>query len=132
MFLFIAEYYEINGMAIPYRQIGFDTLQDFLRTHPDKFRISQIGGDFAISAVLENGGMADLARLVQGQKSSKKKKSKAASRPVYSTYKKPSVYSAYTFKSSQMTQSPSMQFNSKLNNHNSWWWQNIPFLVEII
>lgn len=90
---FVDEYHEINGTGVPFKQIGFNSLQEFLRNHPDKFRVSQMGADFGISAVLEKGGMADLARLVQGQKSSKKKKSKATHKlPVY---KKPSVYSNF-------------------------------------
>lgn len=114
-FHFVDEYHEINGTRVPFKEIGFNSLQEFLRNHPDKFRVSQMGADFGISAVLEQGGMADLARLVQGQKSSKKKKkSKATYKPP--VYKKPSVYSNYTFKNSHMSQSPSMQFNSKITN----------------
>ena len=104
------DYYEMSGTRIPYKAIGFNTLQDFLWSHPDKFRVQQAGGDYTIAAVLDKQ-LVDLAKLVQGQKKTKKKKKAPQIKPMY---KKPSPYNNYIFRSQKpMTHSPSYQFNSK-------------------
>jgi hypothetical protein len=115
------EYCDTTGTRVPFKQFGFDSLPAFLRTHPDKFQLRQNGPDFFISAVLDKELM-DLARLVQGQKSSGKSKKKKA--PVY---KKPNLYSNFTFSqrtvsgnsmrkeiSAEFNKNPAKVFNSKL------------------
>lgn len=87
------EYYESNGSRIPFRQLGFDSLPAFLSTQPDKFRVQNHGSEYTICPVLDRE-LVDLAKLVQGQKSNKKKKKKTTSKI---TYKKPSLYSNFTF-----------------------------------
>ncbi len=84
------EYCDTTGTTVPFKKFGFDSLPAFLRTQPDKFRLLQDGDSFSVSAVLDKE-LLDLARLVQGQKSSGKKKKKI---PVY---KKPNLYSNFTF-----------------------------------
>lgn len=70
----------MSGKQIPYKQLGFDSIPAFLHSHPDKFVLQRHGSDFQISAVIDKK-LNDLARLVQGQKSSKKKKSKPQKKP---------------------------------------------------
>lgn len=112
------DYYESNGSRIPFRELGFSSLPVFLCTLPDKFRLNQNGADYTIAAVLDQN-LTDLARLVQGQKNTKKKKkSKAPPRPVY---RKPSLYSNFAFnskKSGPGFQAPTF-YNSKLKKEHS-------------
>lgn len=103
----------MSGNHIPYRALGFDSISAFLYSHPDKFVVQRSGADFMISAVIDKK-LNDLARLVQGQKSNKRKKTKAQNRGAL--FPRPSMYSHQRFSGfqNQPKRQTAKTFNSEI------------------
>lgn len=91
-----ADYYECNVSQIPYRQLGYSTLVDFLQSQPDKFTVIKTPTEICIKAVVDSS-IGQICRLVQGQRtaSKKKKKSKAGKACYYPGYRKNQITSQF-------------------------------------
>ncbi|XP_049521647.1 uncharacterized protein LOC119450179 isoform X3 [Dermacentor silvarum] len=77
------EYRTLTGTRIPYRQMGFSTLEEYLRSIPDVVRLSTNADGNTVVHVVVSESTAHVAQMVRGQKSSKP-------RPVRKSYRRPS------------------------------------------
>lgn len=76
----------MNGTDIPFREMGFKSLVEYLQSEPSMFRVSKgMNNQYEVSPVIDET-LSSLRRLVSGQKStSKKSKKKKTSTSYYSS-----------------------------------------------
>lgn len=72
MFQLTEDYKSVLGCEIPYKKLGFNSLDDYLKSIPDTAKSSLINGMMVVQAV-PNKESAHILKLVQGQKKSKGK-----------------------------------------------------------
>ncbi|XP_075545630.1 uncharacterized protein LOC142579388 isoform X1 [Dermacentor variabilis] len=78
------EYRTLTGTRIPYRQMGFSTLEEYLHSIPDVARLSTNAEGNTVVHVVVSESTAHVAQMVRGQKSAK-------TRPVLrKSYRRPS------------------------------------------
>ncbi|KAL3248221.1 hypothetical protein MRX96_056632 [Rhipicephalus microplus] len=65
------EYRTLTGMRIPYRQLGFNTLEEYLYSIPDVVRLSRNAEGNLVVSVVVTESTAHVAEMVRGQKSAK-------------------------------------------------------------
>ena len=68
----------IIGSRIPYRKLGYSTLEDLLRAIPN-LTLHRVGNDYYIDLKVDDK-MAHIAKMIQEQKSSKSKPVSSSSR----------------------------------------------------
>lgn len=79
-----AEYRGITGKIIPYRELGYKSLKDFMNTLQDVATLSTAGGEPVYYGVADSS-TAHIAKMVSKQKKPRKK-----SQPLYNTQLKQS------------------------------------------
>ena len=76
------EYRGITGKVIPYRQLGYKSLKDFMSSLQDVARLSMVDGEPVYYGVADSS-TAHIAKMVAKQKKPKKK-----SQPLFSAAKR--------------------------------------------
>lgn len=100
------EYRMVNGTRIPYRQLGFNTLEEFLRSMPNVVRLSRDAvGDWTVHVVVTES-TAHVVQMVKGQKSAK---SKPMMRPAY---RRPVGHSQHGYRSNALLSGVSQSYSS--------------------
>ncbi|ELU03562.1 hypothetical protein CAPTEDRAFT_218952 [Capitella teleta] len=87
---FVREWNELLGYPIPHRQLGFASLEDFLRGLPEVVELSWQDGELILKAVA-NEATRHIARMVSVQKPSKKPKRQMRRPPPSRRYAPPPV-----------------------------------------
>lgn len=65
------EYRTLTGTRIPYRQLGYSTLEEYLHSIPDVVRLSRNAEGNTVVTVVVTESTAHVAEMVRGQKSAK-------------------------------------------------------------
>ncbi len=91
--LLLTDFKMVLGCELPFRQLGFQRLEDFIKSVPDVVRVDRVNGEYTCLAVAD-ASTSQIARFVATQKKPKLKRSNAP--PLV---RKPQVYSGFTKKS---------------------------------
>ncbi|XKL62677.1 hypothetical protein PGB90_002510 [Kerria lacca] len=81
------DYKSVLGDSIPFRSLGYSSLEQLIRTVPD-LKITSIGNELYIDVKPDEKTM-HITKLVRGQKSSKKKKGSKYGKSVYRPFSQP-------------------------------------------
>ncbi|XP_077560350.1 uncharacterized protein LOC144175148 isoform X1 [Haemaphysalis longicornis] len=79
------EYRMLTGNRIPYRQFGFNTMEEYLESIPDTVRLARGYDGEVLVHVVVTESTAHVAQMVRGQKSTKPK-------PMRTTYRRPVMH----------------------------------------
>lgn len=93
--LLLSDFKMVLGSELPYRQLGFQRLEDFLKSIPDVVRIARGATGEATCFAVADAATSQIARFVATQKKPKLKKSNApplVHKPVYSGFTKKSKF----------------------------------------
>ena len=93
--LLLSDFKMVLGSELPYRQLGFQRLEDFLRSIPNVVRIDRGATGETTCFAVADASTSQIARFVATQKKPKLKKSNAPPlirKPVYSGFTKKSKF----------------------------------------